>query len=257
MYLLENVGFVIGKRAILKNINLNIKESNFLSIVGPNGSGKSTLLKIINKNLNEYTGSIKLNNKSIEEYDAKTLALKRTVLNQSFNFSLNFKVLDIVEMGLSVHNISMKKKKEILDFIISKLNIRSFLHRDYQTLSGGQKQRVQFARVISQLFIDDVKNKFLFLDEPTLNLDIHQQYVILDLTKELVKDYGLGVCAVLHDLNQAFLYSDEIAVMKKGKLEYFGDTKRILTYEKIKNIFHIESDIIYSQRLQKNILITG
>lgn len=256
MFVVEDLSFFIENKAILKNINLNIKTNNFLSIIGPNGSGKSTLIKIINKNLDKYQGKISFLKEDIKNYDTKTLALHRAVLNQAFDFTLNFKVLDIVEMGLNFHNITLKKKNDILDFIIKELSIEEFISRDYQTLSGGQKQRVQLARVISQIFIDESKDKFLFLDEPTLNLDIHQQYIILDLVKKLVKDYNLGVCAVLHDLNQTYLYSDEVVILKDGKIEYFGKSKEVLNYENIKNIFKVDSDIVYSKKLKQDILVT-
>ncbi len=257
MYKVENLSFDIDKRTILKDINLEIKSNNFLSIVGANGSGKSTLIKLINKNLEYTKGDIYLDDKSILNYDTKTLALRRAVLNQSFAFILNFKVVDIIQMSLNVFELSPSKKEEILKFIIDRLNIKDILERNYETLSGGQKQRVQFARVISQLFINEEQNKFLFLDEPTLNLDIHQQINILELTKELVNEYNLGVCAILHDLNQAYYYSDEVAILNDGKLVSFGKTKEILTQDNIKRNFHVNSDIIYSEKLKQNILVVG
>lgn len=257
MYSINNLSFYIENKAILEDISLNIKANNFLSIIGPNGSGKSTLIKLINKNLDNYKGEITLLEKDIKEYSSKTLSLHRAVLNQSFNFNLNFKVLDIIEMGLNFHNIEIKKKREILDFVVGELNIKEFINRDYQTLSGGQQQRVQLARVITQIFIDDKKSKFLFLDEPTLNLDIHQQFIILDLVKKLVKEYNLGVCAVLHDLHQTYLYSDEVAILQNGKIKHFGTSKEVLTTKNIKDIFEVDSDIVYSEKLQKNILVTG
>lgn len=94
------------------------------------------------------------------------------------------------------------------------------------------------------------------MDEPTLNLDIYYQYKILDLTKELQEELNIGVCAILHDINQAYLYSDKIAMMKEGEIRYFGDTNEILTHDNIFDIFKVESEFVYSKKLKKDILIT-
>ncbi len=256
MYIIEDLNFSIQKRKILNNINLKIKPNNFLSIVGPNGCGKSTLIKTINRNLDIQEGKVALNGIDILEYNDKQLALKRSVLNQSFFFPYSFKAIEIVEMGLYAYELNSKKRKEIINYIVEKLDIEPLKDKDYQGLSGGEKQKIQFARVVVQLYASKENQKYLFLDEPTLNLDIYYQYKILDLAKELQKDLNIGVCAILHDINQAYLYSDEIVMMKEGQIKYFGKTKDILTHDNIFEIFKVESEFVYSKRLEKNILIT-
>ncbi|QKF74391.1 hemin ABC transporter, ATP-binding protein HmuV [Aliarcobacter faecis] len=256
MYKIKDLNFTIQKKEILKNINLDIKTNTFLSIVGPNGCGKSTLIKNINRNLDIQEGNITLEDINIESYSDKELALKRSVLNQSFTFPYSFKAIEIVEMGLYAYELSLKEKNEILDYVVKKLHIEPLKDKNYLVLSGGEKQKIQFARVVVQLYASKDKSRYLFLDEPTLNLDIFYQYKILDLAKELQKDLNIGVCAILHDINQAFLYSDEIIMMKEGEIKYFGATKDILTYENIYDIFQVETEFVYSKKLQKEILIT-
>lgn len=256
MYKINNLSFDIQNKNILNKINLNIKTNNFLAIVGPNGCGKSTLIKTINRNLTSYTGSVSLDNKDIHEYSDQNLALKRSVLNQSLYFPYSFRAIELVEMGLYSYSLSLKEKKKILDYIIEKLKIDDLSNKDYQSLSGGEKQKIQFARVIAQIYASPLKEKYLFLDEPTLNLDIFYQYKILDLTKELIEDLKIGVCAILHDINQAYIYSNEIVMMKEGRIEYFGETKDILNHENIYDIFKVQSDFVYSQKLKQEILVT-
>lgn len=256
MYTIKDLSFSIGKKDILKNINLEIKPNTFLSVVGPNGCGKSTLIKNINRNLDIQRGSITLENKNIEDFSDMELALKRSVLQQSFFFPYSFKAIEIIEMGLYAHKLSSKEKKEILNYIVEKLNIEPLKDKNYQNLSGGEKQKIQFARVVVQLYASGEKQKYLFLDEPTLNLDIYYQYKILDLTKELQKDLNIGVCAILHDINQAYLYSDEVVMMREGEIKYFGQTKQILSHDNIFDIFNVETEFVYSNKLQKEVLIT-
>ncbi|MCT7533769.1 ABC transporter ATP-binding protein [Aliarcobacter cryaerophilus] len=256
MYKIENLNFEIQKKEILKDISLSIKNNNFLSIVGPNGCGKSTLIKTINRNIDIQSGKISLDDKNIEEFSDKDLALRRSVLNQSFSFPYSFKAIEIVEMGLYAYLLNTKEKKDILDYVVEKLHLNSLKDKNYLVLSGGEKQKIQFARVVVQIVASKQKERYLFLDEPTLNLDIFYQYKILDLAKELQKDLNIGVCAILHDINQAYLYSDEIVMMKNGHIKYFGATKDILTYENIYDVFEVKSEFVYSKNLQKDILIT-
>ncbi len=255
MYEIKNVSYKIQKKSILKDISLEIKANNFLAIVGPNGCGKSSLLKSINGAITLFDGSISLDKKNILSYSPKDLALKRSVLNQSFSFPYSFKAIEIIEMGLYSYELEYKKKKELLSYIINKLDISSLEHKNYQVLSGGEQQKVQLARVVLQIYVSPLKEKYLFLDEPTLNLDIYYQYKILELSKELVIDLGIGVCAILHDLNQAYLYSNEIIMMKEGEIKYKGKTKEILNSENIYEIFHVKSDFVYSKTFDKTILI--
>lgn len=258
MYRIENLSFSINGQQILNDISFKIKDNNFLSVIGTNGSGKTTLLKIINKNIGHYQGNIFLNEKNIEKYSSKELALRRAVLNQSFDFSYNFSVQDLLRMSLEVHEISYRRKKEIENFLIDKLNLQAIVCKRYPLLSGGQKQRVQLARVLAQIFITPKNgDKFLFLDEPTLNLDIYRQYEILELLKSFVQEYKIGVCAVLHDLHQAYLYSNQVLILKEGKLAFFGATKKALIEKNILQNFSVYSDFVYSEKLKQKYLFTA
>ena len=257
MYKIKNLNYNIAKKDILIDMSFNIKKNNFLAIVGPNGCGKSTLMKTINKSIFLYKGSITLDDIDIEEYDDKELALKRSVLNQSFTFPYSFKAKEIIEMGLYSYTVSVKKKKELLSYIIDKLDIHSLKDKDYQNLSGGEQQKIQLARVVLQIYVSPKKEKYLFLDEPTLNLDIYYQYKILDLTKELITDLGIGVCAILHDLNQAYIYSNELIMIQEGEIKYYGKTNDILNEKHIFDIFKVKSDFVYSKKLEKTILVNS
>lgn len=257
MYRVDNLSYKIGNKTILEGIDLDLKTNNFLSIVGGNGSGKSTLLKSINRNITEYDGDIYLEEKLVESYSDRELATKRSVLKQSFEFPYSFKGIEIIEMGLYAYDITKKSKDMIMGYIIEKLDIKSLSKKDYTYLSGGEKQKIQLARVMTQIYASKEKNKMFFLDEPTLNLDVFYQYKFLELIKEFIKEIEIGVCAVLHDLNQAYLYSDEIVMIKDKQIKYYGKTNDVLTYENIYDVFGVKTDFVYSEKFEKKILING
>ena len=106
-------------------------------------------------------------------------------------------------------------------------------HDAIDTLSGGQQQRVWIAMALAQ------DTPFLFLDEPTSNLDIYYQYEILELVKQLCEEHGLTIVMVLHDINQAIQYSHQIIAMKKGKVIEKGDPKQIVTKQLIQEVYGV------------------
>lgn len=257
MYKITDMDYTIQKKRILQNIHLEIKANNFLAIIGANGSGKSTLLKIINGNITNFKGSVLLDDIPIHSYSEKLLAQKRAFLNQSFYFPYSFKSIEIIEMGLFAYKLSAQKKLKIIDFIVDRLNIKNLKEENYQYLSGGEKQKIQLARIMTQIYASEQKEKYLFLDEPTLNLDIYYQYKILDLIQELKNELKIGICAVLHDINQAYIYANQVAMMKDKTIQYFGNTNEILTQKNIYDIFKVKSDFVYSSALQHNSIVTS
>ena len=114
-------------------------------------------------------------------------------------------------------------------------------------MSGGEKQRVLIARALTQ------EPKILILDEPISNLDLKFQLETMKILKKLAKENNLIVITILHDLNFAISYSDKILFLKNGKINNFGDTKRIITTSNIKEIFSVDIDII--QFKNKNYII--
>lgn len=251
-----DLGFTIGNKTIIDGLNVEFGLNSFFALIGANGSGKSTLLKLINKNITHYTGKITLDDKDIKNITSKELATKRSVLHQSMDFSLSLSAKEFLYLPLDLHLSSKQEKKRLSDELIQRLDLGSFIDQNYQTLSGGQRQRVQFARVLAQLFIGDMSEKFLFLDEPTLNLDIAAQYLILDLVKDMIREFKIGVFAILHDLHQAFLYADLVGCMQDGKLTVLP-TKQALSEKRIEDVFGVRSQIVQCDTLNQQALVTA
>lgn len=228
----------LNKNEILKGIDIELGNKEFIGIIGPNGSGKSTLLKCLYRNLSPSSGSIFIDNIEIGKISTRESAKKIGVLAQHNHHSFDFTVLDMVLMGRSPYKKLMDRDtKEDYDIVyeaIDKVNIRHLSNRSFNSLSGGEQQRVILARALAQ------KTKCLILDEPTNHLDIKYQLQLM----EIVKDLGIEVIAAIHDLNIAAMYCDKIYVLKNGEIVAYGIPKDVLTKELIKEVYDVDAKVI-------------
>ncbi|MDU1539575.1 MAG: ABC transporter ATP-binding protein [Paeniclostridium sordellii] len=234
----KDLRVLINKNEILKGIDINLGNKEFVGVIGPNGSGKSTLLKCIYRNLSPSSGSIFIDNIEIGKISTKESAKKIGVLAQHNHHSFDFTVLEMVLMGRSPYKKLMDRDtKEDYDIVydaIDKVNIRHLANRSFNSLSGGEQQRVILARALAQ------KTKCLILDEPTNHLDIKYQLQLM----EIVKDLGIEVIAAIHDLNIAAMYCDKIYVLKGGEIVAYGTPKDVLTKELIKEVYDVDAKVI-------------
>ena len=167
-------------------------------------------------------------------------------MSQHAELQFPLSVADIVMMGRYPHftNQPTAQDKAICDEVIVKMDIKDFLNRDYLTLSGGEKQRVQFARALAQIWETPAQGcRYLLLDEPVNNLDIHYQHEFLQLAKAITTPQTVTI-AVLHDINLAIQYADSFTFMKEGKIVTHGAPKQVVTKELIKEVFNIPVDLI-------------
>ena len=235
--LAKNIKKSIGNKEILQQINLDVKNKEFLGIIGPNGSGKSTFLKCVYRILKPSSGEIFFNGKNIDELSFRQTALDLAVVAQHNAYSFDFSVLDIVLMGRSPHKkILERDNKKDYDIAYKSLEIvglKDFAERSFTTLSGGEQQRVILARALTQ------ETESLILDEPTNHLDIKYQLQIMDIVKSL----NLTVIAAIHDLNIAAMYCDRLVALKDGQIVGAGKPKDLLTEKFIKDLYEVDTQI--------------
>ncbi len=236
MLKITNLNFSYDKIHSLKNINLQVEEPSFITIIGPNGSGKTTLLKNICGLLKSQTGEILFENRNLLNFHRKELSQLVAIVTQNQETPYDYLVEEIVEMGTYVLDKNIEDKKNFLENIYKLTDIENFVGRSIQTLSSGEKQRVYFARALAQ------NTPLLLLDEPISNLDLKHQVTIMELCKTLVNK-GITVISVLHDINFALNYSDKILIMKNGEVRGFGNTN-IISSELIKEVFEQEVEFI-------------
>lgn len=203
-----------GKRAVLKNINLQLQKGELLSVIGPNGSGKSTLMQCCSGVLKPSSGEIIIDGKNISDYKGKSLAKKISYLPQ-INTVSSITVRSLVMHGrfpyLGYPRRYCDEDKEIAEKAMSEAGISGLADKPLSELSGGQQQKAHIAMRLAQ------DADYIFLDEPMTYLDIKHQLELAGLMLKL-RDSGKAVAAVLHDINTAFTYSNKIAVINGGSL---------------------------------------
>jgi iron complex transport system ATP-binding protein len=242
----ENIYYSIGKKLILNGINAEFSPGQFNMILGPNGSGKSSFLKIFSGEINDYDGAVLYNGDNISKIKKEELAKHRAVMSQQPELSFPLTVDEVVMMGRYPHFIFNpgKKDEDICNEVMERMNLTSFKERNYLTLSGGEKQRVQYARVLAQIWEKPKKHtRYLFLDEPLTSLDINYQQEFLQIALEFTKDDTVLI-AIMHDINLAIQYADNLVFLKEGGLVAFGKPKEIINESLIKKVFNVQSTIV-------------
>ncbi|MEA4960059.1 ABC transporter ATP-binding protein [Lutispora sp.] len=230
-----------GRKEILNSVSLKINDGEITTIIGPNGSGKSTLIKVLSRCLSPWKGSVYLDGKNLKDIGTKKIAEKLAVLPQIRHLSSDITVEELVAHGryphLGFRQKLRKEDREIIEWSMIKTGLMELRYRHVVTLSGGEKQRAWMAMTLAQ------KTGILILDEPTTFLDISYQLEVLELIKELNASLGLTVIMVLHDLNQAARYSDNIHVLDRGRICEWGPPDKILRSDLIKRVFKIQAHI--------------
>jgi iron complex transport system ATP-binding protein len=255
MYALEinNLNFEYTGVKVLKDINFKIKDGEFVSIIGPNGSGKSTLLKLINNIYRPKSGNILIYGKNINKYKAKDLAKKVALVPQNININYEFSVEDIVLMGRYPYIGRFGKEGdedyEIINESLKLTNTYSLKKRNINEISGGERQRVIIAKALAQ------KPSLILLDEPTSHLDINYQIEILTLLRKLNKNKGSTIILVIHDINLASRYSDNLILLNKGKVLGIGKPNEVINKYNIEKAYNLKV-AIEKNRITDSIQIT-
>ncbi|WP_394180000.1 ABC transporter ATP-binding protein [Marinomonas posidonica] len=238
----ESVTLSYDQTIIAKDLSVQIPEGKFSVIVGPNGCGKSTLLRAMSRLLVPESGKVLLNGRNIHEQTTKDVAKQLGLLPQSAIAPDGIKVMDLVSRGRFPHQKWFQPWREedqnAVDAAMAATHITDFAQHHVDQLSGGQRQRVWVAMALAQ------QTPVLLLDEPTTYLDIAHQIELLDLFQDLNQKNGHTMVAVLHDLNHACRYADNLIAMKDGHIVATGKPNEIVTEDLIESVFGLPCLII-------------
>ena len=214
MLKIENLNVYLEGSCIVKNCSLEIKKGEIFSLLGVSGCGKSTLIKAVLGLIPSYEGKIFLNGKDVSALPPE----KRncTVVFQDLRLFPHFTVGENIAFPLHFQKKSKEKEREIIEELLSLVQLEGFNKRTIESLSGGQKQRVAIARALAQ------NAELLLLDEPFSSLDPNLRKEMGELLLQLREKRGLSVLLVTHDHEEALRLSDRIALMKEGEILQCG-----------------------------------
>ena len=211
---LRQINHYYGKEQALENINLEIKEGEFFTLLGPSGCGKSTILRILGGFITPSSGSIFVGENNITNLGPE----KRNMGTVFQNYALfpNMTVEENVAYGLKIKKLPKNIIKEKCDFYLELAGLKEYRKKKVDELSGGQQQRVAIARALA------IEPTMLLLDEPMSNLDIALRVKMREEIREIQQKIGITTLFITHDQQEALAISDKIAVMDKGRVLQVG-----------------------------------
>lgn len=237
---IERLNKTFGSKTVVKDVSFEIPRGQVTSLIGPNGAGKSTVLNMVTRLIMRDSGNIYLDDKDIKEYKSKDLAKRIAILTQTNHIQMKLTVRELVAFGRFPHSGSHLNGKdyEAIDKAINYMELEEFADKFIDELSGGQRQRAYIAMVVAQ------DTEYVFLDEPTNNLDIYHSSNMMKLCRKLCDELGKTVILVLHEINFASCYSDYIGAFKDGALYKFGKVDEIMTNEVLKDLYKVDFEIL-------------
>lgn len=235
-----SVGY--GDTVISRDVTLDIPDGQVTTLIGANGCGKSTLLRGLSRLLPLTEGSVTLDGKKLGDYSSRELATRLSLLPQSPITPAGVTVADLVARGRHPHQSWLQQwsasHSAAVDEAMALTNVFQLRDRPVDSLSGGQRQRVWIAMVLAQ------DTDIVFLDEPTTYLDLAHSTDVLELVSTLNKEQGKTIVMVLHDLNLAARYSDNLVLMKDGSVTALGSPESTITPQALRDVFGLDSRVI-------------
>lgn len=242
MISISDISVTRSGRKLLDRIWLTLEPGKFNVIIGPNGAGKSTLMKVICGEMEADGGSVTLDDRALSSYAPQVLARRRAVLPQSTHLAFPFTALEVVRMGAMAYGA--RRPDDEARRALVRVGLSQFEGSNYNMMSGGEQQRVQFARALAQVphAVEAGQYRALFLDEPTSSLDLGHQIAVLETARDFAKSGGL-VLAILHDLNLAAEFADQLIVLDHGRIAASGAPADTINDEIISSVYGIAGTV--------------
>ena len=222
------------KSPVLQGLNLELGQGEVGILLGKNGSGKTTLFKNLIGICRPKSGRAELFGKNLFELSAKERARLVAYVPQNIEFG-SLSVFDSVLSGrLAYFSLAPSPHDlEVASKVLEEMELTPLAHRSVTELSGGERQKVAIARALAQ------EPELLVFDEPTGNLDIANEALIIREARRLAKTKNIAVLSSVHDLNSALSFGDRFFMLKDGVIKYAGD-EGVVTQEAIKEVFDAE-----------------
>lgn len=236
---ITNVSYKIGTAHILSDVTVTIPKGGITGLIGPNGAGKSTLLSLIARLQPLQMGHIKVDDLLVGDCATNTLARKLSILPQTADIAPRLSVAELVAFGRYPYHRGQPTDgdRDMVTRTLAAFDLEPLADRPLDTLSGGQRQRAQVAMTFAQ------DTDYILLDEPLNNLDISASRSLMTLLRDLARDHGRTIVIVLHDINYAASYADNIITLKEGHLSGMGTPAEIVTEQMLRDVFATDAKV--------------
>lgn len=237
-----SVGY--GPTAVVDGITASIPPGAVSTFIGPNGSGKSTLVRAVAGLMKPQGGHVLLDGHDLHAQSPRDVARRIAFLPQNLVAPEHVTVRQLVSHGRDPHrrwfDAWSTRDTAAVERALAVTDTTELAEHPVDELSGGQRQRAWIALTLAQ------EPRVLILDEPTTYLDVAHQLDTLQLVTDLVRDHGVTVVMVLHDLTMAARFSDTLLAMHNGRLAVAGTPREVLTEDTLARVFGIRADIEYA-----------
>ena len=234
---IDSISARYAQRPVLKQVSLSVERGQVVALCGPNGAGKSTLVRVVSGVLPVSAGRVTLGDVDLLKLPAPQRARRVAVVPQMIRLPEAYTVGEIVLMGRSPHlglwAGESRHDCEVAWAAMRAAQVDDLSERRVDELSGGEQQRVVLARALAQ------EPQVLLLDEPTAHLDLKHQANVLDLVRGLAQARNLAVLMTLHDLNQAALWADRVALLQSGQIVAAGAAHDVFRAELLSRVYGV------------------
>ncbi len=240
----KELKFCWGDKTVLDGISFTIFSGQIVAILGKNGAGKTTLIKCLNRVQSPQNGKIEICSKDISRQSLIELSKSVSYVPQSVRTNFSMDVFDVLLLGRRPH-ISWRTSSEDLQAVsetLRKFGLEDLAFRRFDRLSGGERQRVVIAKAVVQ------NPRVYLLDEPTSDLDLQHQLLIMESVTDIIRNSGSPKSAIfaIHDINTAARFSDRVILLHEGRIFADGTPSEVITQSNIATVFGVESEIALS-----------
>lgn len=244
----------LAPKPIIDSVSAAFSRGIFTAVLGPNGAGKTSLMKLLLGFRQPQQGQILLEGQALQQYSRKELARKLAYLPQATQSNYDLPVHEVVRMArysrLGLFEQTDAQDEDVITDALRRSGAADLAEQSFAKLSGGERQRVLCARAIAQ------ESSFIILDEPVSNLDLRYQHTILATLRQLAHDKNVGILCVMHDVNLAKQYADEILLLKQGKTVGQGPTEELLNEALLSEVYDWPLVEVESRSGQESFFVT-
>ena len=235
----KNISKKYGSKAVVNDVSFQIKRGKITSFIGPNGAGKSTVLGMMSRLLKRDSGEVFIDGKELSQWKINELAKVLAILKQSNHLSVRLTIRDLVAFGRFPHsqgNLTEVDQAKI-DEALHYMQLEDIQDKFLEELSGGQRQRAFIGMVLAQ------DTDYILLDEPLNNLDMKHSVQIMKMLRRITDELGKTVIIVIHDINFASCYSDEIIALQNGEISVCGTVDEIMQASTLSELYDMDFEV--------------